>query len=134
MRIARNTSLQIDDPKASTKRRFGRVRCDGLRCFFTDRDNHEAQVVDFSVGGLRLRLPRTIGIKGGDVVRVGLFSAAGNVGLVVRVMWVRRSGFRRVELGVTFGEPSDQLRRILAPIMRATADNHVVYQDALKAA
>lgn len=130
MRIVRNTSLQMDEPSGPNNRRFGRVRCESLRCFFADHDNYEAEVLDLSASGMRLRLKRSLGITEGKVMRVALFSSGGAVELPIKVVWMKRGGFRRFELGVTFGDPSEELRQKLSPIMRAAADNYVVYDKA----
>ena len=129
MRIFRNTSLQIDRPAGPNNRRHGRVRCVCIRCYLPEYEGEEAKVLDFSASGLRLQLQKkkSLGITDGMTLKVLLASPGGTVELPAKVVWTRRSGYRRFDLGTTFGETTDELRQKLAPVMRGATDNYIVY-------
>jgi hypothetical protein len=129
MRIFRNTSLQINAPAGPNNRRHGRVRCVCIRCYLPEFDGEEAKVLDFSASGLRLQLEKKkhVGIADGATINILLVSPGGTVELPAKVVWCRRSGYRRFEFGATFGPTTDELRKKLSPVMRAATDNYVVY-------
>lgn len=129
MRIFRNTSLQMNAPAGPNNRRHGRVRCVCIRCFLPEFDGEEAKVLDFSASGLRLQLQKkkSLGISDGMTIGILLISPGGRVELPAKVVWSRRSGYRRFEIGATFGPISDELRQKLSPVMRGATDNYIVY-------
>lgn len=119
--------LEKPSAKKDNRRRHGRIRCDGLRCHFADHCNDGAEVLDLSASGMRLRFRRKVNVEEGAIINVTLISPAAAIRTVARVVWSRRAGFRRHEVGMTFIDPGDGLRAQLSVVMRATSDNHVVY-------
>jgi hypothetical protein len=126
MRLVRNTPLVLG-PEAPNHRRHGRVRCDGLRCLFTGFDSIEAAVLDISASGARVCAKRDVGCKAGEVLPVVLVTADARFEVLAKVVWQKRRGFRRFEMGMTFGEPSAELRQRMLGLMRAAHDPHVIY-------
>jgi hypothetical protein len=129
MRVARNMPVLAEKPavKKDNRRRYGRVRCAGLRCHFAEYCSDGAEVLDLSASGMRLRFRRKVDVEDGAIVNITLISPAAAIRTVARVVWNRRMGFRRHEVGMTFIDPGDGLRAQLSVVMRATSDNHVVY-------
>lgn len=122
----RNTPLVLA-PAGPNSRRHGRVRCTRLGCYFLDRENAPGTVLDLSVSGMRVWAERNPKMEQGDLVRLLVVSTHGQTELVARVVWAKRKGFRRFELGLTFGEPDEELRRRLNTLLRAGANTYIVY-------
>ncbi len=103
--------VSLKDPR----RRHGRVRC-------LDIDCNLGEILDVSASGMRVRTnqrPPTIGTSLTTTVK-GLDGPVEFNGVVV---WTKRSGFFKFEVGVEFREPSAQMRTALARLARASAHN-----------
>lgn len=68
----------------------------------------------------------------GDIIALSIVSMTGQVALRGKVVWATRKGFRRHEVGLTFGEPTESLRRDLNRVMRDGANTYIVYDGGLK--
>jgi hypothetical protein len=86
--------------------------------------------MDVSASGLRLELRRPFGITDGMTIQVALVSPGGQIVLPATVVWSKRAGYRRFELGATFGTMMEELRRKLGQVISATGNNYVVYDAA----
>jgi hypothetical protein len=128
MRLVRNPSLVLG-PSGPNSRRHGRVRCVGLRCFFGEKECQEAEVLDLSASGMRIRMLKAQDLEAGSILRVVVTSDTESVELPVKVIWSKRKGYKRFELGVTFGEPGEKLRNILRNVMHAAADSYIIYDS-----
>lgn len=126
VRIVRNIPLNLG-PSAPNKRKHGRVRCEGLRCLFVAFDSVEGVVLDISASGARVCMRRAVDAKPGDLVPMVLFATDARCEVIARLVWEKRRGFRRYEMGMTFGESTPELRQKILGIMRAAADGHVIY-------
>jgi hypothetical protein len=100
-------------------RRFGRVRCQHVRCSLGD-------VVNLSASGLSARCRGRPAYAVNEPIVVTVEGLDGPFDLPSRVVWVRREGFRRFEVGVAFMAVSDAARRALSALGRAAASNEVL--------
>lgn len=92
-------------------RRAGRLRCDMLNCTF-------GQVVDLSATGMRVQHRGSLKIKVGEMTDLTLSFASAEVSLKTRVVWMRRTGFRRHEIGFEFCDVSGEAQQCLMEIAR----------------
>lgn len=111
MRFARNDSPPPAEDRGAEVRRTGRLRCDMLSCTFGD-------AVDLSATGMRVRHKGSLRITADDSVSLTLAFAAAEVRLDARVVWIRRTGFRRHEIGFEFIDVSPEARECLHEIAR----------------
>ncbi len=111
MRVARTDNLPSHDSRGAEVRRTGRLRCDMLTCTFGD-------VVDLSAAGMRVRHKGGLRVAVDDSVSLTLSFAAAEVSLDARVVWMRRTGFRRHEIGFEFTDMSPETRECLHEIAR----------------
>lgn len=111
---------QVQDQTCSKdpRRRHGRVRCLDIECSFGD-------ILDLSASGMRVRTnqrPPTIGVSFATTL-IGLDGPVECIGVVV---WTKRAGFFKFEVGIEFRELSAQMRTALARLARASAHNEVM--------
>jgi len=92
-------------------RRTGRLRCDMLNCTL-------GHVVDLSAAGMRVHHRGSLRIKVGDAIPLSLSFASAEMTIQTRVVWMRRTGFRRHEIGFEFCEMSSAEQQCLLDIAR----------------
>ncbi len=92
-------------------RRTGRLRCNMLECTL-------GEVIDISAAGMRVRHKGSPRFAVGDVIALSLVFASAEVRLETRVVWMRRIGFRRHEIGFEFCGIDPQTRDGLIEIAR----------------
>ncbi len=80
------------------RRRFGRLKGGKLQC-------NRGQVLDISAGGMRLRSPRRYSSR----LTVDVWSASRRVTIPAEVVWTKRIGFRRYEIGLEFHDVTDEI-------------------------
>ena len=96
-------SIRAGLAKAAEKRRFGRVRLAGrVECSL-------GRIVDLSRGGLRVVSKQRFEGEGTVTIK-----ANGRELLIpTRVVWCRKAGFRRYELGLEFTRVTEEVARML---------------------
>jgi len=87
-------------PLAENRRRHGRVRTQETMCTL-------GAVLDISASGMRVRCEDRPRLRQGELATITLATPAGLLALDVGVAWTRRVGFREGELGLVFGEMSE---------------------------
>lgn len=97
--------------RSAEVRRTGRLRCDMLQCTF-------GAVVDLSSAGMRVQHRGWLRIKVGEEALLSLSFASAEVTLQTRVVWMRRTGFRRHEIGFEFCDVSSDAQQCLMEIAR----------------
>lgn len=103
---------------ASDQRKFGRLKAgDTLAC-------SRGKVLDLSAGGLRLLSRRKL--KG--LVGMALWDVNGGLKLYAEVVWSRRLGFRRHEIGMRFVDVTPELAADLTTL----ATENRVQRDYLR--
>ncbi len=107
------------DESSANKRRHGRVVCRDVGCTL-------GEVLDLSASGLRVRGKGRPAVCVGDRFSLSIQTLDGPMLAPVQVAWVKRSGFRKHEIGITFGETGPALVRALAALARASANNEVI--------
>ena len=85
------------------RRRFGRFNAGRLGCDL-------GRVMDLSGGGMRVRCPR----RASGLVEVQLWTAKRRVTVQAKIVWARRIGFRRYELGLEFRDVTPETRQDLS--------------------
>lgn len=108
-----------DDQSPENLRRHGRVKCRDVECTI-------GEVLDLSASGLRVRAKGALALRQGDVFSMTIQTLDGPMLAPVQVAWVRRTGFRTHEIGITFRESGPALVRALANLARASANNEVI--------
>lgn len=112
----RARALELRD--ASDQRKFGRLKAgDTLAC-------SRGKVLDLSAGGLRLLSRRKL--KG--LVGMALWDVNGGLKLYAEVVWSRRLGFRRHEIGMRFVDVTPELAADLTTL----ATENRVQRDYLR--
>jgi hypothetical protein len=101
-------------------RRCGRVRVQMITCSLGD-------VLDLSATGMRVRT-RGRPPEEGAVVGVRVEGLVRPVDVRATVVWVRKAGWRKLELGLKFEELSREDRSELAAIARTAPMNDVLGQ------
>jgi hypothetical protein len=104
-------------------RRGGRVRVEMVSSSLGD-------VLDVSSTGMRVRCKGGASCQKGDELVVRLEALTRPVDIKARVAWVRRTGFRRRELGLEFCEVPAEVRRELAQLARTAPLNTTLNQTA----
>lgn len=92
-------------------RRTGRLRCDMLSSTYGD-------VVDLSSAGMRVRHKGSLKLKVDEETTLTLAFTSAEVTLKARLVWMRRTGFRRCELGFEFLDVDPESRECLLEIAR----------------
>jgi len=100
------------------QRRHGRLNCSLLDC-------HLGTVVDFSRSGLRVRCRRRQP-EPGELVLLKLTCFGLSFKVWARVIWVKKSGLFRHDVGMSFVEVSPQLAFKINEIARVAVDRHVI--------
>lgn len=98
-------------PAGAEVRRTGRLRCNMLECTLGD-------VIDISAAGMRVRHKGSPRFAVGECIALSLVFASAEVRLETRVVWMRRTGFRRHEIGLEFSRLDSQTRDGLVEIAR----------------
>jgi hypothetical protein len=109
------------EPSANA-RRGGRVRVEMIGCSLGD-------VLDISVSGMRAGL-RGNAPEQGAQMPVTVQGLTSRIELKGRIVWVRRTGWRRFEVGVNFEDVSDEARAQLVAIARAAPMNEQIRKRA----
>lgn len=107
--------LPKGEPKGPERRGKGRVRCDLLLSTL-------GEIVDLSASGLRVRTRGSQSLQINDVIYLKLSAPEEELLVKVQVVWTRRTGFRKHEVGMHFLNPSPQLQSKLIQIARVAAD------------
>lgn len=116
MRSIRNGEI-LPNPKpgdAPEVRRHGRLRCHLLECLL-------GEVQDISASGLRVRSRGKPVVKVGECMILTLQSVSTRLELPVEVVWVKKVGFRRYDVGLRFGDLPRAAREALTIMARAAA-------------
>ena len=108
-----------EDDRAANQRRHGRVVCRDVGCTL-------GEVLDLSASGLRVRAKGRPIVEAGDRFSLSIQTLDGPMLAPVQVAWVKRCGFRKHEIGITFGETGPALTQALAALARASANNEVI--------
>ena len=85
------------------RRNFGRFRADRLGC-------NLGRPMDLSGGGMRIRTTRRMS----GLVDVKLWTANQQATVKAKIVWTRRIGFRRYELGLEFRDLTPGIRQDLS--------------------
>jgi c-di-GMP-binding flagellar brake protein YcgR len=119
MRALRTSNPVPSDAERTNERQRGRFRCGGLTATL---DDVGAEVLDLSASGMRIRMPRALAVRVGEVARVTISSAAGSLPVRGRLVWATKRGLRRHEAGVMFVELDEKARAALVSIARYAAE------------
>ena len=76
------------------------------------------QVVDLSAAGMRVHHRGSMRIKVGEAIPLSLSFASAEMTIQTRVVWMRRTGFRRHEIGFELCEMSPAAQQRLIEIAR----------------
>jgi hypothetical protein len=95
-------------------RRTGRKRCHTLVCEF-------GEIVDLSADGMRIRQRGGARVKQNDQIVISISFMSNEVQLKARVIWSRKTGFRRREIGLQFVELAPQVKSTLEEIVQCAS-------------
>jgi hypothetical protein len=84
------------------RRRFGRLKGGNLQC-------NRGRVLDLSAGGMRLRSGRRYSTR----LTVDLWTATRRVTILAELVWTKRLGFRRYEIGLEFRDVTEEIAETL---------------------
>lgn len=116
---AKHSVWKKPEQSPENQRRHGRVKCHDICCTL-------GEVLDLSASGLRVRATGKLPVRKGDAFSMTIETLDGPMLAPVRIAWIRRVGFRRHEIGVTFVETGEALARALGTLARAAANNEVI--------
>ncbi|MCC6660002.1 MAG: PilZ domain-containing protein [Phycisphaerales bacterium] len=100
-------------------RRHGRVVCQHLTCSL-------GVIVNLSASGLSARASGRPMYHLGEPIVVTVNGLEGAFDLPARVVWIRKAGFLKHEVGITFLAVSDQAKRQLLAMGRCAASNETI--------
>jgi len=106
-------------PRPEDGRRHGRIQAQVVACSL-------GEVLDISGGGMRVTSATKPEVQVGDELTVTLQSFDGPLAVMVRVVWSKRRGFKRHQLGLQFVNVGDDLRKRLSALARALTTNEIV--------
>lgn len=119
---ARNSDpLSFSSKQGDESRRAGRLRCQSIKCSL-------GQVVDLSGTGLRVQCKGRPDVPVNEPFGLTINAPTGMFTAPVTAVWVRKVGFCTYEIGLRFGELSDDAKRQLAVIARDAATNVTYYR------
>ena len=101
--------------RGDIRRKAGRVVCQDITCSLGD-------VLDLSASGMRV-ITRQSPPPTDQEVLLRLETLAGPICVPVKTIWVKKAGWGRREIGLTFGNMDTKSRHALAVIARASAHN-----------
>jgi hypothetical protein len=104
---------------ASNARKHGRVRCQSI-------ESNLGEVRDLSASGARVRRRHRLAEGSGAMVNLEIEGLDGPVRVLARVVWTRRLGFFKHEIGVIFEDVDPGVRRALSDIARRSPSNAVL--------
>ncbi len=112
------SELSCEEPVADNQRRNGRVRCIDIACTL-------GAVLDISASGAR------VGISGrppsvGSTIPVTITGLDGAVDFCGQVMWTRRRGLFKFEVGIQWKDLTPIMRQALVRLARAASQNESV--------
>ncbi|MCC7193246.1 MAG: PilZ domain-containing protein [Phycisphaeraceae bacterium] len=111
-----------DAPKKQDNRIRGRLRVELLKCKLGD-------VQDLSSTGMRVRRRGRLMVKKGEVHEVTLTSLVGKQTVQARVMWIKRVGFFKHDLGLKFEGLTPEIEKGITAIARISVDARFIYGD-----
>lgn len=115
-------SFLSDAPKKQDNRIRGRLRVELLKCKLGD-------VQDLSGTGMRVRRRGRLMVKKGEIYEVTLASLVGKQTVKARVMWIKRAGFFRHEIGLKFEGLTPEVEKGITAIARISVDARFIYGD-----
>lgn len=104
--------------KGPNNRRHGRVKCQDLSCTL-------GEVLDLSASGMRVRRAGNPIVRKGERFSMTVQTLDGPMLAPVEVTWIRKTGWRRHEVGLSFIEIGAALSAALATMARSSAHNEV---------
>lgn len=111
----------------SNARRCGRVRCQWTLC-------NIGEVIDISATGMRIRSRRKPAAQNGSRIAVIVEGIDGSFDVSGRIVWRKKVGFFRWEVGVELDEPSADVRKGLSLIARSALANESLAVQARRSA
>jgi PilZ domain len=113
-----------ESPETSNHRKHGRVKCQGIYCSF-------GEILDMSGSGMRvLSAIRPPAVD--KIVTVTIQTLEGPIAVEARVIWSRRAGFFKREIGMRFVDLLPSAASALSRVGSAAAHNESVRQDVEK--
>ncbi|MEX2217818.1 MAG: PilZ domain-containing protein [Phycisphaerales bacterium] len=108
-------------------RQHGRVRCHAIQSSL-------GEILDLSATGARIRRRKRLPQADGSTVNIEIQGLDGAVRVLGRVIWSRRLGFFKHEIGVVFEDISPEVRKALTTIARCAPANAVLGRLTLERA
>ena len=121
MSIRSHNGLTDFVPRPANLRRHGRLLCQQVRCSL-------GAVLDISFSGMRVRSGTRAPSKG-HAIMITLESMDACAIIPATVVWTRRTGIFRHDMGLEFGELSSDVRRLLSEVARGCAYNETLRPD-----
>lgn len=106
----------------SNRRRNGRLLLQEIHCSL-------GLVLDLSSSGMRVQTDVKPDLKEGQAFGMVLQGLSGPVNVAATVAWIRKTGWRKFQLGIHFTDPQPDLRKAIAELARSVASNEVVRPD-----
>lgn len=110
------------------RRKYGRVRCERLTCVF-EKGGQEADILDISASGMRIQCKREPRVEVGETSQILVGAPNGTISLGAQVVWMKKRGFRRYELGLTFGEPTPLVKAALLLLVRTSTTTNTYFVE-----
>ncbi|QNN22437.1 PilZ domain-containing protein [Planctomycetales bacterium ZRK34] len=104
-------------PEGHKPRRFGRLRCEMLRCPL-------GRVEDLSVSGMRVLGRGKTPVQESQRLWMMLQGVFGELKVKTRVVWTEQTGPRTFEIGFEFVELDDETRGMLSEVARSSMKSH----------
>ena len=105
-------------PERGNSRRCGRVRIHMIQSSLGD-------VRDLSADGCRIACTGLGGPAAGEVVEPCIRGLDGDIRVRAKVIWRKRTGWLRYEIGLSFLDPAATVRAALAAVARTAPQNEI---------
>jgi hypothetical protein len=115
-------SFLTDAPKKEDKRIRGRLRVELLKCKLGD-------VQDMSSTGMRVRRSGRLMVKVGEIYEITLASLVGKQTVKAKVMWIKKAGFFKHDIGLKFEGLTPEAEKGITAIARISVDARFICGD-----
>jgi c-di-GMP-binding flagellar brake protein YcgR len=120
VRPPRNANPLPTEGRDDEHRRHGRLRTELLRCRF-------GEVVDISASGMRVLVKGKCPLQQDMELGTELVCEDLKLMVKVRVAWVRKDGFRKHQVGMTFVDLTPSLEAAIRKLAQMTMCNRTPY-------
>lgn len=115
-----NPIPQMGAPRSGDKRHMGRVACEAVTCTL-------GEVLNASAAGLRVQLKGKPPAERRDIIGFNIHGPDGAFPVKAQVIWMKKRGFRRHEMGLQIIDPDISMRRKMGRTIAGAREKAAYY-------